>query len=136
MSFEDAVLSWSWGHGRLGPYSLVWFDGIATNGTEYASGYITKDGQVLGTSQCGTNNVQVRPINAAFPPQVGSDPSGFNIVIDLGEDYGVFEANASAENFLLDEVTGLYSRWSGSISGGFQNEESYTGTSLFEQFTF
>ncbi|KAF4624892.1 hypothetical protein G7Y89_g13276 [Cudoniella acicularis] len=33
--FTQNVASWYWGHGRLGPYSLVWFDTIAPNGSEY-----------------------------------------------------------------------------------------------------
>ncbi|KIK69531.1 hypothetical protein GYMLUDRAFT_33904 [Collybiopsis luxurians FD-317 M1] len=135
--FFDTVSSWYWGHARVGPYSLVWFDTIIPNGTEYASGYISQDGQIIGVA-CGTDKVSVRPVgNTTYPPHVGSNPQGFEIKVDLGEeDRGVFEAVVTAETFVLQRETGLYSRWTGGISGGFQNDEQrYNGTSLFEQFT-
>lgn len=131
--FNDAVSSWYWGHGRVGPYSIVWFDGISINGTEITSGYVSENGRILGLT-CGTNNVQVRPINATYPPDLGSDPQGFTISIDV-EDRGVFAATVMTEHVLLAEE-GAYMRWSGSISGGFRSEQIHSGSSLFEQFTF
>lgn len=77
----------------------------------------------------------MRPINATYPPELGSDPQGFTISIDVG-DRGVFSATVMAENVLLAEE-GAYMRWSGSISGGFHgSDEIHSGSSLFEQFTF
>ncbi|KAH8706049.1 hypothetical protein BGW36DRAFT_272493, partial [Talaromyces proteolyticus] len=77
--FADAVKSWYWGHGRLGPYSVVWYDAIAADGTEYVSGYAVQNGQVVSSTCSG---VKVRPIgvNSEYPPQpsIGS-PGGFNI---------------------------------------------------------
>ncbi|KAI5860319.1 hypothetical protein GGS23DRAFT_607044 [Durotheca rogersii] len=35
--FVDTVASWYWGHRRLGPYSLVWFDATDTSGTEHVA---------------------------------------------------------------------------------------------------
>ncbi|KAF5385702.1 hypothetical protein D9757_003548 [Collybiopsis confluens] len=134
--FQDAVTSWYWGHARVGPYSVVWFDAIASNGTEYASGYVARDGQILGIA-CGTDKAKVRPIgNTTYPPHTESNtPDGFQIEFDLGEDVGVFEATAKAEALALQSQTGVYSRWTGGISGGLRSEgKVFNGTSLFDQF--
>ena len=39
--FAEAVQSWYWGHAQLGPYTLVWFDALATakNGGEMKPEY-------------------------------------------------------------------------------------------------
>ncbi|KAH8765150.1 hypothetical protein BGZ57DRAFT_990240 [Hyaloscypha finlandica] len=37
-SLPQAVKSWYWGHGHMGPYSLVWFDTVNYDGTENVSG--------------------------------------------------------------------------------------------------
>ncbi|KAK9454614.1 hypothetical protein V1511DRAFT_460829 [Dipodascopsis uninucleata] len=71
MPFVSAVSSWYWGHGRLGPYSLVYFDTLGTDGKEYLSGYLALDGKIV-SSKC--SGVKVRPIGSPYPPTVTDDP--------------------------------------------------------------
>ncbi|KAF8855113.1 hypothetical protein BDZ45DRAFT_746763 [Acephala macrosclerotiorum] len=45
--FTDNDASWSWGHGRVGGYFLVWFDFLAANRTEYVSAYVSKNDGII-----------------------------------------------------------------------------------------
>ncbi|KAI9730732.1 MAG: hypothetical protein M1834_005701 [Cirrosporium novae-zelandiae] len=129
---QDNVASWYWGHGRLGPYSIVWFDIKHLNGTEYTSGYVSKGGKVLSHSCHG---VKVRPTgnNSTYPPTLESPmPSGYHVEIYLGRK-GKLEVDVSLVNLLLD-VDGLYTRWAGSLSGGIKRKKKFKGTSICEQF--
>ncbi|KAJ6552970.1 hypothetical protein B0H19DRAFT_842716, partial [Mycena capillaripes] len=81
--FGNSVGLWYWGHGRIGPYSVVWFDFLDLNGTEYGSAYVAKDDSILVAS-CDLSSIRVRPIgeNATYPP--GNDlgfPSGYHITL-------------------------------------------------------
>ncbi|KIW04832.1 uncharacterized protein PV09_04015 [Verruconis gallopava] len=95
--FIDAVQSWYWDHGRVGPYSIVWFDALETSGNEYVSGYVADDDQIVAV--CSAGSVVVRPYgaNSEYPPTVSSGvPEGFIIVIDLW-DAGLFNITATTE---------------------------------------
>ncbi|KIY53782.1 hypothetical protein FISHEDRAFT_32652 [Fistulina hepatica ATCC 64428] len=130
--FQDMVDSWYWGHGRVGPYSVVWFDALLLDGNEYTSGYVAQDGEILGINCSG---VSVRPTgdNSTYPPLSSTgNPSGYAIQIDLGT-IGIFEAALTPENILLD--TDVYRRFTGPLVGGFQGSTTYNGTSLLEQFS-
>ena len=61
------LANWVFGHGRVGPYSIVWFDILDSNGTEYISSYAAKDGRIVA-AQC--SGIKVRPIgaNSTYPP--------------------------------------------------------------------
>ncbi|KAJ3796366.1 hypothetical protein GGU11DRAFT_809821 [Lentinula aff. detonsa] len=118
--FENAVSTWHWGHGRLGPYSLVWFDGTSQDGTPYTSGYVSMNGAIVDTQCSGVN--------------VTATSSGFDIEIDLADE-SVFQAQFSTDHTLLS-FDGVYFRWSGGLVGGISGGEQYTGSAMFDEFDF
>ncbi|KAG8165549.1 hypothetical protein KVR01_004101 [Diaporthe batatas] len=135
-SLEAATKTWYWGHGRVGPYSLVWFDATDKTGQEHFSSWVTKDGEVLSMS-CADQATLVRPWgdNSDFPPAIGqAAPSGFNISFDM-DDGTKFLANFTTETVQWD-LGGFYKRLLGPISGGIEGGEQYEGRSLCEQFQF
>lgn len=139
--FTSSVLSWYWGHGRLGPYSLVWFSYIGfdsesdSNPKTYVSGFVARDGQTL-VSSCAANAVTVRPLpdGSPYPPHAGDAPSGFLLEFDLslaeeqsrqGDDgtsnsagisQGVLRVNATAGMFVAGDGQ-YYMRWTGEMEG-------------------
>ena len=124
--------SWYWGHGRLGPYSIVWFDVIAGDGAEYVSSYASLNGSIVASSCSG---IKVRPWgeNSQYPPVITSgNPQGFYIELDL-ESGGVLEVNVKSTLVIADVV--LYTRWIGTMSGGTQGSSVvYQGVALYEEF--
>ncbi|EXM14585.1 hypothetical protein FOTG_17027 [Fusarium oxysporum f. sp. vasinfectum 25433] len=110
---EKETRSWYWGHGRVGPYSLIF------------------------SKSCEPNAVIVRPWseNKEFPPARGAPPPppGYSMRYDLGEK-GVFVANFTRETITLE--TDTYKRMIGSITGGFEGKKQHKGRSLCEQFQF
>ncbi|KAH9211042.1 hypothetical protein DL95DRAFT_258662, partial [Leptodontidium sp. 2 PMI_412] len=73
----DAVGSWYWGHARLGPYSLVYFDTLQLDGTEVVSGYLTKNGEIISL---GCSGLRVRPIGTEYPPTATTPvPVGYTL---------------------------------------------------------
>jgi hypothetical protein len=135
--FTDAVQSWYWGHGRLGPYSLVWFDALSTSGEEYFSGYVTNGTDVIEES-CSSASVIVRPFgaNSDYPPTPQSGvPDGFDITFDLGS-LGTLSVQATTQTILIPGGAGTtYGRYIGPLEGTLDGV-SYTGTALWEQFKF
>lgn len=130
--FTDNVDSWYWGHGRLGPYSIVWFDVLAANGTEYISSYAALNGEII-TASC--SGIKVRPIgiNSQYPPVITSgDPAGFHIDLDLGN-LGVLSVDVTSTATVSPPVQ-LYTRWFGSMSGGIVGGTVYKGVALYEEF--
>ncbi|KAJ7689381.1 hypothetical protein B0H17DRAFT_1066380 [Mycena rosella] len=136
--FGASVELWYWGHGRVGPYSVVWFDFLDLNGTEYGSAYVAKDKTILAAS-CDLRNIRVRPSgeNATYPP--GNDtgfPSGYHITLDLGAE-GVLEMDASVVASLMSAPS--YGRFVGNLTGSVtpvRGAGGYlmSGVALFEQF--
>ncbi|KZL82643.1 hypothetical protein CI238_04141 [Colletotrichum incanum] len=132
---SDTFDTWYWGHARLGPYSLVWFDTLTKDGKEHFSSWITKDGNVFSQS-CQSKSVVVRPwgVNNDYPPFPKlAAPSGYTIRYDL-DGKGTFVANFTTENIQLS--TNTYKRMTGPIVGGVQGSEQYEGQSLCEQFQY
>ncbi|CAN8098987.1 unnamed protein product [Discula destructiva] len=132
--FVSSTEQWYWGHARLGPYSLVWFDAFDLSGTEYFSGYVAANGSVLASS-CVAGAVVARPWgeNGAFPPNVTTGvPQGMEVVFDLGEGQ-VLSANVTTGPLAMAPQTG-YARMLGRLVGGVKGAEVYEGTALFEQF--
>ncbi|KAJ5705533.1 hypothetical protein N7536_001222 [Penicillium majusculum] len=129
--FVDSVHSWYWGHGRLGPYSIVWFSYLAiddpTNAT-YVSSYIAKDGEVL-VSACDLSILTVRPIGSPgttggrYPPRVGDLPEGFRLEYDLGEGSGQLKVNVSVRTVVAGNGKD-YMRWTGDMVGEVIESES------------
>ena len=137
--FTSLVASWYWGHGRIGEYSIVWFDFLDPAGTEAVSAYIAKDNEVLIAS-CTLASISVRPIgqNATYPPLVGTgNPSGYHIEVDLGQD-GTLTADVEVLGSLI-EVNPEYGRFVGKMTGEVVPLDGdvttgLAGMALFEQF--
>lgn len=131
--FVSAVSSWYWGHARVGPYSVVWFDAWDPKVNEYASGYVVEDGKVLQSS-CGEGSVQVRPWAGnrdRFAAKQGLD-------ITFQAEKTTVKLNVSTDEVLIDIP--VYVRAKGAVSGVVLspdgNEAVYDGVAVFEQFNF
>lgn len=135
MPFTNDVQSWYWGHGRLGPYSVVWFDFLSTKGVNYISSYLAKDGKILSAT-CTPGSVQVRPVgaNSTYPPTAQSGaPGGFNVKVDV-PGAGLFNIVATNDQ-VVGAVGGVIYRFATKLQGTLQGK-SFTGTGLLEQFAF
>jgi hypothetical protein len=94
------------------------------------------------TGNCKRPAIKVRPSGASdpYPPSLlGPAPSGdFHIDIDMGEEgTSIVDVTASVEVVAVPGAVGqIYDRWTGSMKGGIPGKEQYTGTALYEQFTF
>lgn len=146
----DSVRSWYWGHGRLGPYSIVWFSYLALDdptNTTYVSSYVAKDGKPL-VSACNSTILSVRPVGrpgttgGRYPPHVGDVPDGFRLQFDLG--LTELRVNVSAGTVVAGDAQ-YYMRWTGDITGEIVQDKSpdacgclqdspLTGVAVFEQF--
>ncbi|TVY26939.1 Tyrosinase family protein [Lachnellula hyalina] len=133
--FQQNVASWYWGHGRLGAYSIVWFDTLGLDGTEYVSAYASKDGEIVFSS-CEASSLTVRPSGGddQYPPSVsGGDPTGFTIWMDLG-DAGALDVNVTMGTVILDGGPS-YKRWTASMQGQVRCGQLMTGgMAVLEQF--
>ncbi|KZO94776.1 hypothetical protein CALVIDRAFT_483902 [Calocera viscosa TUFC12733] len=118
-----------WGHARFGPYAVVWFDMLDTEGVEHQLGYVSENGKILANS-CGSITVRPTGANSTYPPNANQSPTGFHILYDMG-DAGIFELNATNTAVIQIEPP-LYMRWVGSVVGGIQGKETYEGVSLYE----
>ncbi|KAJ7693085.1 hypothetical protein B0H17DRAFT_1060712 [Mycena rosella] len=142
--FTANLKSWYWGHGRLGTYSIVWFDFLALDGAEYVSAYASEHGKIIAAS-CVPTSIQVRPTgaNSTYPPvRSTGNPSGYHITLDLSE-AGKLEMDVSVTGIAMDNVLSEYTRAVGNITGtvvavgGHNNrhaEAVLEGKALFEQF--
>ncbi|CAG7927319.1 unnamed protein product [Penicillium olsonii] len=128
--FMESVESWYWGHGRLGPYSIVWFSFLALNDTTnstYVSSYVAKDGNVL-VSACDASLLTVRPVGSPgttggrYPPMAGDIPEGFHLDFDLGEE-GRLLVNVSMRAVVAGDGE-YYVRWTGDLAGEVSRSES------------
>ncbi|CAI7649500.1 unnamed protein product [Penicillium glandicola] len=122
--FTDSVQSWYWGHGRLGPYSIVWFSYLAIDdptNTTYVSSYVAKDGELL-VSACDPSILTVSPIGSPgttggrYPPRAGDIPEGFRLEYDLGEENGQLIVNVSVRTVVAGDGK-YYMRWTGHMVG-------------------
>lgn len=116
------------------PYSIVWFDALDHEGTEYFSTYIARDGEVLA-SNCDNGTVIVRPWGGedTYPPPAGTDtPAGFILTF----------AEVEGREFVVNVTTAgtpvplpLYNRFIGVAEGRFAGEdEVFAGSASYEQF--
>lgn len=132
-SFLASTNLWYWGHARLGPYSLVWFDAFDLEGGEYFSGYVAVNGTVLESS-CAVGASIVRPwgANGVFPPDITTGiPQGLEVTFDLGGGQ-MLCANVTTGAVVITE-TG-YARMLGTVVGGMSEGVIYQGRALFEEF--
>lgn len=132
--FTTATQSWYWGHGRVGPYSVVWFDALDQNHTEYTSGYVST-GLIVLEASCAKGAVSARPYgaNSVYPPPPGNPPpTGYNVQFDLGP-LGKLNVQAAIATAQINEP--VYGRYIGPLTATIGGK-TYTGTSLFEEFKF
>lgn len=105
---------------HLGPYSIVYFDGIsALDHKEYVSIYVSLRGKII-CSSCAPGSVVVRPVNRTYPPTVGNgDPLGLSVRVPDFQGQGSVSLvfNVSFER-VGAEVEGAYTRWLGRVEGG------------------
>ncbi|KAI9324783.1 hypothetical protein DFJ73DRAFT_915169 [Zopfochytrium polystomum] len=141
--FAALIQSWYWGHGRLGPFSIVWFDAIGTDGVERVSGFVSDASKGYSTTlrvvaaSCQEGAVSARPFgnNSEYPPHLNSGtPDGFVLVFQLG-DGRVLNVTARTTSVILDFP--FYGRYTGLLTGGVVGRRrTFTGTALWEQFRF
>ncbi|KAL7916776.1 hypothetical protein GGI35DRAFT_466301 [Trichoderma velutinum] len=136
--FTSVTSSWYWGHARLGPYSVVWFDAIDKAGREYFSGYVSQNGEVLQGS-CTKDAVVVRPWgkNSEYPPTEKTGiMEGLGIKFNLGKGMELM-VNVTTGLVLIN--TGNYVRTEGTAKGimnGSKGNKVYEGRTLFEEFKY
>lgn len=138
--FFSASRAWYWGHARLGPYSIVWFDALgqpAVDNAHETSGYIAKDGVPIHVG-CAKDAVKVRPFGGddRYPPMQGwTLPLGYDIEYKFEDESGAqktFKARITRDN-IMTQVP-VYMRYAGVIKGGIVGEEVFEGVGLGEQF--
>lgn len=132
--FLSSTDLWYWGHARLGPYSLVWFDAFDLEGVEYFSGYVAVNGSVLESS-CAAGASFVRPwgLHGAFPPNITTGvPQGLAAEFDIGNGH-LLRANVTTRSTVLGGQNG-YARLLGTVEGEVDDGTVYEGRALFEQF--
>ncbi|KAL2817620.1 hypothetical protein BJX63DRAFT_429665 [Aspergillus granulosus] len=133
-SIASNVGSWYWGNGRVGDYSIVWYDVLTPDGENIVSAYVSRNSEIL-VAQC--SGITVRPYgeNATYPPLISTgSPTGFTVKIDLPEEQveltatGTYITSGGWEN-------APYTRWSGTLEGRIAGED-LDGKAIFEQFKF
>ena len=132
--WHTTLRSWYWGHARVGPYSVVWFDHVNPDGSEGASGYVSQNNKILAATCSGT---RVRPTgrHAIYPPTSKTPlPDGFSISIDV-PGHGTLELSLQNEQ-VIDQTVGLSTRWLGRVSAELGRQRYEGGIALYEQFTF
>ncbi|KAJ0120182.1 Tyrosinase family protein asqI [Diaporthe amygdali] len=135
-SIIDVPRYWDWGHGRLGPYSVVWYNLLDYNGNESRRSFVTKDGEVLLVS-CSSDALIVRQKGgqAAWPPTTGlleTEGLSINYTLPDGE---IFAIDVTTELIVRDE-SGAYQRANGLLKGGFVGKETIEGRAHYEEFIF
>ncbi|KAE9389303.1 hypothetical protein BT96DRAFT_407319 [Gymnopus androsaceus JB14] len=125
ISHEDALERYSWAHGRLGPYSIVWFAGEGSGGTQKASGYVSKDGELLSTPCSGV----IVEIEAAAPNSTLGPIRSFMVEIPF-ENQAII-ANLTIGNVFVNE--GDLVLGTGVLRGGVKGgDQYYSGSAAFE----
>ncbi|KAJ7449424.1 hypothetical protein B0H11DRAFT_2056792 [Mycena galericulata] len=141
--FLTSLASWYWGHGRVGPYSVVWFDFLDTSGIEHVSAFLSENGKIVSAS-CTPGSISVRPTgaggaNATYPPVISTpDPEGYRIVLALPPAEGISGGGEGQGTLEIDVAISLqtiranpeYARFIGNLS----TSTGLTGVALFEQF--
>ncbi|KAK5683567.1 hypothetical protein LTS10_005100 [Elasticomyces elasticus] len=134
----DVEEYWYWGHGRLGPYSIVWFDaGSLVDGEEHFSAYVARNGRMISGSCVAGESVVARPwgnetVVPLHPPTNGSAPAeGFEIIFAEVEGK---EMRVNVTNVVsLTPLGAPIARWTGTMEGGFEGERVWTGVALYEE---
>ncbi|KAF8830271.1 hypothetical protein HHX47_DHR2000589 [Lentinula edodes] len=116
---------YQWAHGRIGPYSIVWLVITGSDGTDLTSGYVSRDGKVLGTP---CSNVSVIPQFNTSTRQIRR----FFAQIDLGHE-GTLYAQLDVGGILINDAG--FVAGSGELSGGLSGETfRHAGVASFEYY--
>ncbi|CEL04908.1 hypothetical protein ASPCAL06032 [Aspergillus calidoustus] len=133
-SIAANVGSWYWGNGRVGDYSIVWYDLLTPDGENTIAAYVARNGEIL-VAQCAGLRVRPYGANATYPPLISTgNPTGFTVTIDLPDERveltatGTYITAGGWEN-------APYTRWSGTLQGRIGGED-LDGKAIFEEFKF
>lgn len=131
-TFDANVKFWYWGHARLGPYSIVWFDLTTPSGLVSQSGYITdRQGGSFTLINCAPGSSKVRPwgANSEYPPlPTTGTPTGLLVTFETSR--GQFVANVTTGPKSREQ--GTFQSYAGAITGGFVGQQIYTGRAFFD----
>ncbi|KAI9167806.1 Tyrosinase family protein asqI [Paramyrothecium foliicola] len=122
-SIIDVPRYWDWGHARLGPYSVVWYNLLDYMGSESRRAYVVKDGEILLLS-CATESLEVRQKGgkATWPPTTGLlETEGITVRYTL-EDGQVLTLDLTTE-FIVRDEKGAYQRANAHVKGGIVGRE-------------
>ncbi|UJO25369.1 Tyrosinase family protein asqI [Fulvia fulva] len=129
-NFYQSVGNWYWAQGRVGPYSFVFYDSRDRNGGEHFLSYIAKDGEII-TSTCAENSVIARPWgnDITYPPTMQSG-APLGLTVDFDVEGKNFHVNFTSYGIVTENPA--YTRWLATTEGGFEGEEQYNGTTVWE----
>lgn len=120
--FGVVLQSSIWGHGHLGPYSIVWSETVhRATGKHYTFGYVALNGKVL---TYGCTGFKVTPTSSF---------GEYHVEIDLGQN-GVFEYDITEVAIIAGDDSEGYARRTGLLTGGIKGGKKYTGVALHEHF--
>ncbi|KAM0438473.1 hypothetical protein ACHAPT_001222 [Fusarium lateritium] len=135
-SIVDGPRYWDWGHGRFGPYSVVWYNLLDYEGKESRRSFVYKEGEVLLLS-CSNDSLEVRQRGgkAAWPPTTGLlETDGIIITYTLpNNEKLMIEA---ATDIIVRDESGAYQRANANLRGGIVGGETYEGRAHMEEFIF
>ncbi len=127
--FPETIRSWYWGHAHVGEWSVVFFDGLAADGQDFADAYVARGGKVV-LVDCGPESVEVRE-TATLDLQSGGLPI-LDVNFDLPDgNVLALEVKAVSINALVD---GVYERYVTSVTGSVDGSSNFTGVGMFEHF--
>ncbi|KAF5520908.1 Tyrosinase family protein asqI [Colletotrichum aenigma] len=107
-SIIDGPRYWDWGHGRVGPYTVVWYNLLDYNGNESRRSYVVKDDEVLMPPVTGLLETEGITVNYTLP---------------TGE---ILALEITPELIFKDE-DGIYQRANGNMKGGIVGQETFEG---------
>lgn len=133
---------WDWGHARVGPYAIVWYDLLDYNDTEHTYAYVYKDGEEPFVG-CGDNTLKVRqwgPANMTYdyPPtnKLGLlANNGLLVDYELASGEKLF-FNVTTTAIIKTETGNVYSRGVGHVEGGLVGGTIYSGRAFYEEFIY
>ncbi|KAK9244662.1 hypothetical protein V1506DRAFT_540837 [Lipomyces tetrasporus] len=129
---QDLVNNWYWGHAKVGPYSVVFFDALDKNNVEYTSAYIAVNGVPIKAGPVAI----VRPYgpNITYPQTKSATLfAGLTIEVDVGV-RGVYVFKTVSQTVLTstDNDGYGYTRAQGVVVGGPVGGKQYKGIGLWD----
>ncbi|KAK9373192.1 uncharacterized protein V1513DRAFT_403720 [Lipomyces chichibuensis] len=132
LPLQDLINNWYWGHAKVGPYSVVFFDALDKNNVEYTSAYIAVNGVPIKAGPVAI----VRPYgkNITYPQTKPATLfAGLTIEIDVGV-RGVYAFKTVSQTVLTstDNDGYGYTRAQGVIIGGPVGGKQHKGYGLWD----